>query len=451
MERLAPSTARRTLGVIMAPDGSSKDQIKTSLSKALVFLGKIKHSNLSKQAKWTAITSLLEPEVYYPLMATMCNKKDFDKIDRPIVRAKCSALGLNKHFPRAIIHGPLEYGGMAIPTSFSKTVATRINYFLYHIRTSSKIGIKLDASIVFLQLEVGLFTSFFQSSYEAYGFLATKTMTKQIWAETEPYGLQLRHHQHQTWLSLPQGTRDIPLMEIACRNYSRKDATRINRYRLYLRVISMYDILTYDGTQIHPELAKGKRVSSRMSTIHWVEFPKPPKKDAALWIAFIDTHIKPLAGTIPIRWNGDSFPTYRTTFMKSSLTDKLYQRSEHGLLQYDIKRTRRRTIYPTFQKDSIIIDPDTELYGSFIDVDTHCRHNDIQILCESNINSRNKQTPPDPNNDLKSLYYKLPKALQRLCGSINFPEDDGTSLIQYLIRNDKPLLGASDASEKWQR
>jgi hypothetical protein len=193
MERLAPFTARRTLGVIMAPDGSSKDQIKTSLSKALVFIGKIKHSNLSKQAKWTAITSLLEPE-----------------------------------------HGPLEYGGMAIPTSFSKTVATRINYFLYHIRTSLKIGIKLDASIVFLQLEVGLFTSFFQSSYEAYGFLATKTMTRQIWAETEPYGLQLRHHQHQTWLPLPQGTRDIPLMEIACRNYSRKDATHINRYRLYL-------------------------------------------------------------------------------------------------------------------------------------------------------------------------------------------------------------------------
>ncbi len=83
---------------------------------------------------------------------------------------------------------------MALPTSLSKTVTIRINYFLYHIRAELKVGIKLDASIVFLKIEVGLFTPFFQAPYKLYGFLATKTLTKQIWAETEPYGLTLRHH-----------------------------------------------------------------------------------------------------------------------------------------------------------------------------------------------------------------------------------------------------------------
>jgi hypothetical protein len=174
MERLEPSIARRTLGVILAPNGDCKQQIRTSINKANVFLGKIKHSKLSNQAKWTEITSIMEPEVQYPLISTYCDRKDIDKIDRVITRAKCNALGLNPHFPRAVLHGPLHLGGMAIPTSLSKTILSRINYFLYHTRTSTRVGMKLDASIIFLQLEVGLFDSFFSSSYATYGHLATK-------------------------------------------------------------------------------------------------------------------------------------------------------------------------------------------------------------------------------------------------------------------------------------
>jgi hypothetical protein len=119
LERLEPSTARRTLGVMLAPDRSNKQQIKSSIVKATTFIGKIKYSKLSGQ--------------------------ELEKIEQVIIRAKCSALGLNEHFPWAILYGPMEYGGMALPTSLSKTVTTRINYFLYHIHTELKVGIKLDA------------------------------------------------------------------------------------------------------------------------------------------------------------------------------------------------------------------------------------------------------------------------------------------------------------------
>ncbi len=67
--------------------------------------------------------------------------------------------------------------------------------------------------------------------------------------------------------------------------------------------------------QIHPELEKGKRVMSRNSTIHWVEFPKPPKKDAALWVSFMETHIRPFSAEEPIRWYQETSPTYNTTFL----------------------------------------------------------------------------------------------------------------------------------------
>lgn len=178
LARLEPSHARRTLGVILAPNGDGKPQIDKSLHKAQTFLGKIKHSKLTSTAKWTAITSIMEPKVSYPLMATLFEPSDLDQIERVITRAKCNALGLNTHFPHAVLHSPLKYGGMAIPTTLSRTATTRIIYFLYHIRQSSKVGIKLDASVTFLQLEIGIFQSFLLSPYESYGYLATKTLIK---------------------------------------------------------------------------------------------------------------------------------------------------------------------------------------------------------------------------------------------------------------------------------
>ncbi len=112
---------------------------------------------------------------------------------------------------------------------------------------NSPIWTKLEASITFLQLETGLFQSFLTSSFYDYSFLATKTQMKQTWSETEPYSLQIRHHESQCWLPNPQGWDDRPLMTIISQHYNKLDANWINRYRLYLRVISIYDLLTYDS------------------------------------------------------------------------------------------------------------------------------------------------------------------------------------------------------------
>jgi hypothetical protein len=135
----------------------------------------------------------------------------------------------------------------------------------------------------------------------------------------------------------PQGPNYTPLMEIAQQHYTRQEVNRINRYRLYLRVISLYYIITYDGILIHPEIEKGQRVKSRKSRIHWVEFPKPPKKDKGLWIAFFDTHVKPLLEQPPIQWNVNAPPTYHTTFFTSSLDDNLYQHTDEGYRIYSPK------------------------------------------------------------------------------------------------------------------
>jgi hypothetical protein len=62
-----PSTAIRTLGVLLAPDGNNKTQIQTTKDKAQIFVTKIKRSRLPSKTKWTALSSVLEPCILYPL------------------------------------------------------------------------------------------------------------------------------------------------------------------------------------------------------------------------------------------------------------------------------------------------------------------------------------------------------------------------------------------------
>ncbi len=106
----APHTTRRTLGVHLAPIGNSATQTKICIEKAETFLEKLKHSKLSQHAKWKAIMTVIYPGVQYLFMASLCSKKELDKIEQLIAHAKFNTLGLNKHFPCALYmdHSVLE-------------------------------------------------------------------------------------------------------------------------------------------------------------------------------------------------------------------------------------------------------------------------------------------------------------------------------------------------------
>ncbi len=135
-------------------------------------------------------------------------------------------LGLNEHFPRAVLHGPLSLGGLEIHTAQTKTTTSRINCFLNHTRMDTTIGHKLDASIAYLQLEIGTITHFLESPYHIYSYLATNTLMKCLWKETEPHGFILKHAQHQTWSPKPQGTSDFPIIEFAILSTQRNRLTK---------------------------------------------------------------------------------------------------------------------------------------------------------------------------------------------------------------------------------
>jgi hypothetical protein len=314
----------------MALTGSNKIQLKTTLIKAKTSLGHLQRSSLSPQAKWIATQTVVSPGITYPLMATYYNPNDLSKIENVMDQMQCSALGLNCNFPRALLHGPLCLGGMGIPATSHQITATRHNYFLYNARSQTSLSQKLDISLTMTLLEIGTFGQFLSESYHSYGHLGSLTLGTQIWRETEPLGITLRATPSATWTPSAVGVGDIPIMELAIQVYNSRGTIMINRCRLYLNVISIYDLLVYGGSKIHPSFLQREYPPSRHSTISWPSYPCPPKSYWQLWSHIIHCHVTPYCKSQSIQWFPKISATYVNIFFRHHSNFKLYKFDSGG-------------------------------------------------------------------------------------------------------------------------
>jgi hypothetical protein len=61
-------------------------------------------------------------------------------------------LHLNRHTSRTIIFGPVDIGGLALPTLYGMQAYGQLRYFLGHIRLNDTTGHLILVSLAYLQL-----------------------------------------------------------------------------------------------------------------------------------------------------------------------------------------------------------------------------------------------------------------------------------------------------------
>ncbi len=193
---------------------------------------------MNNKVKWVAVTTVIEPAILYPLLNTQYLHSELSPIDSVLSQMKCAALGLNRNFPWAILHGSHCLGGIGIPSLCQKNTKDRISYFLYNLRRESSVREKLEISIIYTQLEVGSLQHYLTLPYNLYGHLPMIVACVQIWRDTEPYGLHLRPAAHITWTPAPLSSNDLSLRDIAIWKYNKRGSSMINRCRLYTYKLS---------------------------------------------------------------------------------------------------------------------------------------------------------------------------------------------------------------------
>jgi hypothetical protein len=111
MKFLSPYEAHKTLGHFKEPAGTQQSQyvqLRKKSDESTEFLWKCQLSHLEA---WTYYYACYLPSIGYPLSCSALTQKQLDQVQcraMQIIVAKC---GYNRHTKKAILYGPMAYGG----------------------------------------------------------------------------------------------------------------------------------------------------------------------------------------------------------------------------------------------------------------------------------------------------------------------------------------------------
>jgi len=123
---LNTSEARWMLGVRLAPDGNNEAEFAHLREEALQWKNRMSTAFITCAAADFGLRQVLMPKLCYPLVATTLSEAQCQEIMKPILFQGLLALGVNRNFPQAVVHGPITYQGLNIPNLYVEQLITHI-------------------------------------------------------------------------------------------------------------------------------------------------------------------------------------------------------------------------------------------------------------------------------------------------------------------------------------
>ena len=191
-------------------------------------------------------------------------------------------MGFNRHFPRVVCWGPLEFGGLTLRDLFTEQGTLRIKSLMEHVYHDTETGRMIMIALQSLQMEAGISAHLLTDPTpllvytEPCWILATRDLMA-----TNQLSLQFTN----SWNFRIARENDAFLMDIfrLSNLWCDSDMWALNAVRLYLQVATLSDIVTADGLRIDPEAFQATPSTSRKSTLNWIRQPVITDTQRQLW------------------------------------------------------------------------------------------------------------------------------------------------------------------------
>ena len=270
--------APKVLGCHIAVDGNSEKEFGRWRTEAIRFGTKVKKAKFKRTCGEKIYPTIWIPKLRY-ISAPVCfTREQCETIDKKVVRHCVSASGYHKGLPRAVLYGPSLYGGTEWDTSYLLQVYEKVRFFLGHVRRNDRLGKLLVILVQTIQLVAGINDQILDTEIKWTTWVETTWITFLQTCLWEVNGrIKLECKKYKCPRKQDQFIMDIFEKE----KYSEKKLLAINRCRMYLRVLTVSDLCTYDGRDIEStiwSLEKG-----RDSTMQWPIQIKPCKTDINIW------------------------------------------------------------------------------------------------------------------------------------------------------------------------
>jgi hypothetical protein len=100
----------------------------------------------------------------YSLTAVSLNEKQLTIIQMQATSKFTQLCGFESTFPKAVVHGPVAYGGLGFPHLYAESNISKIETIICHISKCSTLGSSLCMNLNWLQLHSGLSTPVLEST-----------------------------------------------------------------------------------------------------------------------------------------------------------------------------------------------------------------------------------------------------------------------------------------------
>ncbi len=344
IERLEPTEARRTLGVRLALDGNFRAEVEYLHTIATDWADKVRVGHVKRTTAWLNLTSTILRKLSYPLPATYLTKTECEAIMRPILNAALPASGIVRTFPRAMVHAPLKYQGLAVPHLYTVQEISHIIRLMKFGPTKFQLtGKLLSANMQSLRLELGLNGPLMCLDYKKLHSLATKSWIKEVW-----------QFLHANQIRMEDDTPDFPhqregdsllMTHFLALRPTPENFERLNRCRIRTKSVYVSCVCDGDGTRISESAWKGDPPVGS-SPYEWaIQGPLPPA-DWTYWQQMLGKALHLHRKELPYklgRWLEIQGKEQEWEWYYSSAERRLYQRAQDDWTAYPGSGTSRST------------------------------------------------------------------------------------------------------------
>lgn len=283
---LSPSKAYKTMGVHITGDQTWNDQYNALKETSDKYAVRFAHTSISGQYALLSYKSSYIPKMVYSLGVSGLTKAQCDRIQRQALAAFLPLMGINRHFPRALVFSSIQFGGLGLRHLYHEQGRLHVELFLRIYRQCDSTLAKLLAtSVAYTQLVCGLSRPILQDTRET-------SYVPPSWVQH--LRAFLRYSQstiaiYQPWLPAPNRVNDRTIMDIVTESFSQRDQRAINTYRLYLQVQFISEIVDDTGNLLVGANGDTDDNGNPLlwhiseSTLEWPHTSKPPPRLLRQW------------------------------------------------------------------------------------------------------------------------------------------------------------------------
>lgn len=257
----------KTLGVLKTMSGDEKTQLQALKEKSKKLATQTALGQLTRFQARRAYSSVYMPSMTYSLVATSLSEADLNVVQSKALQSYLPAMGYEATFPRAVIFGPRQFGGINLGHLYTEMCIAKIEALVSHIQSGSGLGRLMLTNLNWLQLHSGLSTPVLSGGIP----LSYLSMNWFLHIRNFLYSIQGRISIPDQWQIRLERKRDVALMDKVSQHeaLTTSDKRIFNNWRLFFQVSTLSDIIDPAGTSVQEAYWRLPQAHSDSAAIRW--------------------------------------------------------------------------------------------------------------------------------------------------------------------------------------